>query len=528
MIRLRIILLLLLFKLPVVFSQDTTIIWDSWKKSWPGQCFRFEIPSSIDGELQPVIVYPSAGVKKMPLVVSLHTWSNGYDQYDPLAKQCIEKNFNYIHPHFRGPNTHFKACGSEYVIQDLEDAITWAMDNLNVDTSEIHVIGTSGGGYATLLSYMTTRHYVKTFSAWVPLSDLVRWYYESEGRATKYAFDIARSTVEENNFSKENYYMNEKEAIKRSPMYMNTPVERRKNSKLYIFSGIHDGYTGSVPISQSLLFYNKLVQDFDPSDSISLIPTEDIIEMLSSRMYWPELSESIGERKLHYKKNYKGLIQVNVFEGGHEMIESVALDPLNSEKILAIGDSNGAMENGWVAQLVKINFRDFIYNTSIAGNTIGFDNNGRSELNTLKNIQIYLQLGAEALGGLDKILILLGTNDTKYVFKDSIQEVGKKMTELIKNIKSDSVYNLYKPEIIIISPPPIGKKADSGSKYHGSSERLPLLNSIFENIAHSEGLGYLDIQTCLNSMWESLSKDGIHGDTGAQRIIAGCISDFLE
>ena len=49
----------------------------------------------------------------------------------------------------------------------------------------------------------------------------------------------------------------------RSPFYMHTPVEKRKNSKLYIYAGIHDGYEGSVPISQSLAFYNKVVADFD-------------------------------------------------------------------------------------------------------------------------------------------------------------------------------------------------------------------------------------------------------------------------
>lgn len=68
------------------------------------------------------------------MVVSLHTWSGNYEQKDELAIQCIEKDYNYIHPDFRGPNNTFKACGSKYVIQGIEDAISFAIQNGNVDT----------------------------------------------------------------------------------------------------------------------------------------------------------------------------------------------------------------------------------------------------------------------------------------------------------------------------------------------------------------------------------------------------------
>ena len=61
-------------------------------------------------------------------------------------------------------------------------------------------------------------------------------------------------------------------------------------------------------------------------------------------------------------------------------------------KILAIGDSNGEFDFGWVAQLQKIRSVDKIVNTSISGNTIGFDNLGRKQLNTLKNIDSYSEI----------------------------------------------------------------------------------------------------------------------------------------
>ncbi len=306
--------------------------WDNSKEEkWPNECKKVIIPSSLDGENQSAFFYSSTN-ENSPLIVSLHTWSGNYTQKDTLAIGCIKSNYNYIHPDFRGPNKTFKACGSKYVIQDIEDAIAFAIKNGKVDINNIHVIGASGGGYATLLTYMHTNYPVKTFSAWVPISDLKKWYYESEGRGAKYSFHIASATVKDAIFDKTNYYLNEEEAIKRSPYYMQTPVEKRKGSKLYIYAGIHDGYTGSVPISQSLTFYNKVVSDFDSQESKAIIPQKDIIEMVTSRNFVAANKETVADRLIHYQKTYKDLVKITIFEGTHECLSSVALNQVMGVK----------------------------------------------------------------------------------------------------------------------------------------------------------------------------------------------------
>ncbi len=303
--------------------------WDDSKaKDWPISCQKIEITSSLDGQTQSAYFRPSVGPQARPLIVSLHTWSGGYTQKDTLSWLCIDKNYTYIHPDFRGPNNTPKACGSKYAIQDIEDAISYAIQHAQVDMSEIHVIGVSGGGYATLLSYMKTKHPVKTYSAWVPISDIQKWYYESKGRGTKYALDIAKSTVEGVAFNKDYFYLGKEEAINRSPYYMNTPTEQRQNSKLYIYAGIHDGYRGSVPITQSLLFYNKLVRDFEATNTEAMISDSDIIEMVASRGFQRLDKGKIGDRMIHYEKHFKDLIKLIIFEGGHEMLSEVALDHL--------------------------------------------------------------------------------------------------------------------------------------------------------------------------------------------------------
>ncbi|HEC41286.1 MAG TPA: peptidase [Bacteroides sp.] len=298
---------------------------DARSKDWPEKCKLISIKSSVDGNEQPAYFYQSETKEARPLIVSLHTWSGGYDQKDTLSWQCIERDYHYIHPHFRGPNKTYEACGSPLALSDIEDAIYYSLQHANVDTNRIHIIGASGGGYATLLAYMKTKHRISSFSAWVPISNLVDWYHESEGRNSKYSRDIAMATTGKD-FDKDTYYFDESEARSRSPIFMDTPVQNRMNSKLYIYAGVHDGYTGSVPITHSLNFYNKVVGDFDIMDKEALIPSGEIIELLASRGSSHPNKVQLGGRDIHLHKNYKDKIRVCIFEGGHEMLEDIALN----------------------------------------------------------------------------------------------------------------------------------------------------------------------------------------------------------
>lgn len=308
-----------------LLSQTNSPKINAYSKKWPEVCKKIVIPSTLDGNIQPAYFYKASGNRARPLIVSLHSWSGGYDQKDTLSWMSIANNYHYIHPHFRGPNNTPQACGSPYAIQDIEDAIDYALQNANVDTTQIHIMGTSGGGYATLLAYMKTQHPIKTFSAWVPISDIQRWYHESVQRKNKYALHIAKATTGNPDFSRDYHYIDDDEAIKRSPIFMKTPTEKRQNSQLFIYAGIHDGFKGSVPITQSLLFYNKVVREYDPSAINAIIPESHIQEMITTRNFQQKEKKKIGNRILHYQKSYKNLVQVSIFEGGHEMLPEIAL-----------------------------------------------------------------------------------------------------------------------------------------------------------------------------------------------------------
>lgn len=202
--------------------------------------FRLDsIRSALDGNVQRFYYYRSTAPVKQPLVVVLHQWSAGYQATEfTLRQQAKAKNWHYVFPDFRGANNHPKACCSDYVIRDLDEVIDWAVQSLNVDEKRIHIVGVSGGGYATLCAFMKAKRPISSFSAWVPITDLESWYHESLARKTKYAGDILRCTGADADT------LDGVKARARSPMYWQTPVRKLSATKLRLFAGIHDGYTG--------------------------------------------------------------------------------------------------------------------------------------------------------------------------------------------------------------------------------------------------------------------------------------------
>ncbi len=280
--------------------------------AWPEGCAVVTIPSSVDGTPQHAYYRPTSSAEAQPLLVSLHTWSGDYTQEDDLAPLAATADWNYIHPDFRGPNRTPDACMSEKAIVDIDDAIAYAMEHGRVDEENIFVAGSSGGGYATVGMYVKSRHPVKAFLAWVPITDIRAWYYQSVARELKYAEDILGATSS-------GEALDEDEALARSPLHW--PLPERPRARLELFAGIHDGYTGSVPISHSLLFYNRLVETYGPGDTA--VTGWEFASLLSRGAQ--ATGEMIGDRAvyLHRETPYTS---VTIFEGGHEMLPEVCFE----------------------------------------------------------------------------------------------------------------------------------------------------------------------------------------------------------
>ncbi len=305
-------------------QQVKTVRWDSADKAkWSSDFKEVEIPSA-SGEVQKAYLF-QATEKNRPLIVSLHTWSGDFRQEDPLAEQCKERNYNYIHPDFQGANTKASAMGSKKVVDNIQEAIRYAVKETGADAQEVHVIGVSGGGMATLLAYMNVTCAVKSFSAWAPISDLEAWYWESKARGNKYADNIWKATESEGEF-------NAAEARRRSPLYGVIPRKHRRTSQLLVYAGVHDGYTGSVPVTHAINMYNRVVGDWKYGLAMTeaanrqafvhpdMVSEDEIIRLLSCRCDpKTNMKGTLGGRKIHLKREGANVGLV-VFEGSHEML----------------------------------------------------------------------------------------------------------------------------------------------------------------------------------------------------------------
>lgn len=145
-----------------------------------------EIISTADGAAQPAWWLPPED-DAQPLVVILHSWSSDYRQHAgiPYAMWAEENGWAAVAPNFRGVNDDSEAIGSDLAVQDVVDAIDWALSQEGVGGQRVYAVGYSGGGMMSLL--LAGRHpdKVDAVAAWGPPYDLI-WFYEqsaNEGRS---------------------------------------------------------------------------------------------------------------------------------------------------------------------------------------------------------------------------------------------------------------------------------------------------------------------------------------------------------
>ena len=296
-------------------------------KGWPDAVLEIKYPNKADNSKQPALYYkPLEITSPRPLLVGLHTWSGDYKQGSSVvyANWCIQKEWNFIHPNFRGPNRRPEATGSELVVADILSAVEYAKKNGNVDERRIYLVGASGGGYASLLMAGRAPEVWAGVSAWVPISDLAKWHGETTERKLRYAGEIEKSIGGIPTPGSKAAA----EAKKRSAI---TYLARAKGVALDINAGITDGHNGSVPISHSLEAFNVLAE---PKDRLGaeliaeFVKTATVPEALNGQA--PE-DVSYGKKAVLFRRQ-SGAARVTIFQGGHEIIPGAALQWLAKQK----------------------------------------------------------------------------------------------------------------------------------------------------------------------------------------------------
>jgi pimeloyl-ACP methyl ester carboxylesterase len=279
-----------------------------------------DIPSSKDGTLQKVIYWrPDSAAKdlagpEVPLIVFLHSWSGGFEQGPPWIDRAKKLGWVLVAPDFRGPNNRPEACASDLASQDILDAVAYARRDARVDASRIYLVGGSGGGHMSLVMAARAPDLWAAVSAWVPISDLAAWHAESKARKNNYAKMLEQSCGGAPGPATEAEYRH------RSPLFH---LAAAKGVPLDINTGIHDGHTGSVPVSHSLRAFNALAsaEHQISTEAIDFMVREQKIPsaLAAETQADPERQKAVLFRRA------SGNARVTVFEGGHDSESSAAV-----------------------------------------------------------------------------------------------------------------------------------------------------------------------------------------------------------
>jgi len=287
------------------------------------------IVSSLDQSEQPAFVFiPKEVSEPVPLLVMLHTWSGDYKQKNHIniaVEECRKRNWAMVFPNFRGPNWTPQACGSSLAVQDVVDAVNWMQKESSIDEKKIYLTGVSGGGHMSMLMAGKHPEIWAGVSAWVGISDLSAWHKECQSAGRNYATHIEKvvggvpgSNVEV-----------DAQLRSRSPINF---LQRAKGLPIDLNAGIHDGHTGSVPISHTLIAFNALAKANDQTKQ--QISSADIREMTQKQTVPDALQfEGESEKRTHevLLRRNAGSSRVTIFEGGHEGDLPTAIEWLSQQ-----------------------------------------------------------------------------------------------------------------------------------------------------------------------------------------------------
>jgi len=292
---------------------------------WPPEVETAAFTSPADGSEQKTLFYAPPGEEPVPLLVAFHTWSGNYLQDEaPYAAWCIARGWAFVHPDLRGPSNRPEAAGSDLAFADLSGVLELARARRAIDPKRIYAIGVSGGGMMVLLAAARMPDVWAAASAWVPVTDLAAWHADSRVRKNGYDKAIERVCGGAPGASPE------VDAAYASRSVITRLSNARLPFPLDVNTGIHDGHTGSVPVSHAILAFNAVAAEVDR------IPDAAIEEMVRGRKVPTELEATAADPLYAPKpvllRRTSGSTRLTVFNGGHDIVHEAGLTWLEAQR----------------------------------------------------------------------------------------------------------------------------------------------------------------------------------------------------
>ena len=284
-------------------------------------------PCKFDGSQQPAMFRRAAAAGPRPMVVALHTWSFDHSKnFDAYCAEAEKWDWHLIFPKFRGPNHLPEGCGSDLVVSDLEDAVSYMKQVCDVDPDRVYLTGGSGGGHCSLLLAGRRPDLWTAVSSWCPISDVAAWHAQCKGTVHEgYAKHIEQACGGDPALSQEALT----QCRLRSPLTWLSNA-REAGLPVDINTGIHDGHTGSVPISQAFNAFNILADENErfSAGEIAFMEKE---EQIFPGLEYQEIDPAFGTAHKVLVRRQSARVRMTLFEGAHNIFPPIAFEWLSRQ-----------------------------------------------------------------------------------------------------------------------------------------------------------------------------------------------------
>jgi lysophospholipase L1-like esterase len=218
------------------------------------------------------------------------------------------------------------------------------------------------------------------------------------------------------------------------------------------------------------------------------------------------------------------------------------------KRILIFGDSNSwgwiPKENGvpseryppeqqWPRVMQGLLGSDYeVVVDALSGRTTDAPDPGAPMTGAALDGSAYLPAAIAAHFPLDLVVIMLGTNDTKAVFKRSPFQIALGAGKLVGIVQSSGKmfgggwYTYPALKVLLVAPPPLGRQTVLGEVFEGEVgvERSKGLAAAYRKIAEAAGVSFFDA----GSVIQTDGSDGVHFTGETQRKLGGAMTEQVR
>jgi len=138
----------------------------------------------------------------------------------------------------------------------------------------------------------------------------------------------------------------------------------------------------------------------------------------------------------------------------------------------------------------------------------------------------YIEACLDSQDPLDRVIVLLGTNELKHEMGMTAEAVGESMEKLLDIIVTrPSQFRGTTPKVTLLSPPTINEDTEycrTGDKYLGATDKSKQLVEVYENLATELGIGFVALSSI------NVGVDGIHIDADEHAKVAELVYQSLK